>query len=186
MLNPTIDPEVKYLYLRDPWCEQRVLTLGRKFIQGKLYFSWALNKVERSKIAHECHGYRPQWVVYDRFDKKTARHIVCQRMQREDRRNVVTIKEGQTPIAAVLETLSRAWGTTPVEGQAYVPWRIASLVSRVLAPGAHPNPYPAKPSRSPRQELWRDGTPKTPPQMVGEQFSVTSTAALSELRKADG
>jgi len=177
MKNPSVDPEVKYLYLRDPWCEQRVLTIGRKFIDGDLYFAWAINKVERSKVAHECHGYRPQWVVYDRFDKKVARHIVNQRLALEHTRQRAFPMEGEKAIPAILRCIDTLCETLDaMQVKLCVPKRVGNLVRRALDPHKYPNPYPPKGEPT----HFRKDQVTLPAKLIGEQFTVTSTAVPQE------
>ena len=169
MKNPIIDPEVRYLYLRDPWNEQRVLTIGRKLINGdQLFFTWCLNKVERSKIAHECQGYIPQDIVHDKFCKKTARHIVCRRMQRPDRRNLVWVVKGTKFIPSILRAILSAPHSKAKTGEPFIPNRVTDLVARILDPDKYPKPY-----ASPKRDLFRLGAGNVPAKMIDESFTIT-------------
>lgn len=129
-----VDPLVKYLYLRDPWCTDRVLTVGRKIINGELYITWALNKVVLDKVAHERNRYMPKYIVLDRFDKKRARHIVCARMALKKHRLHVVKLAGEKNIQAAIRTL--------MENQDKRAESVRELVVRAVYPGKNPNPYP--------------------------------------------
>lgn len=97
---------IKYMYFRDPECPEHVLTVGRTVIDGELTVSYALNKVGPADVAYRKDNYVPRTIVYDRFNKKTARHVVQERLKRPDRRWVVAVEEGQRFYEAVIAFLT--------------------------------------------------------------------------------
>jgi hypothetical protein len=74
---------VKFVYVRDSRCPERVLTLARKIVSGKLRVSWCMNKVSESTYVENSDGvrYRVRAIKeFDVFNKKKGRHIASERL----------------------------------------------------------------------------------------------------------
>lgn len=105
-MNTQFDQELKFLYVWDRRCPERVLAIGRKFMNNKLCFTWCLNKV--------IEGYDP-WFgnvpglnvrVLDRFDKKLARHICSERFKNSEHVFEVDLEEDQRYSEAILRYIN--------------------------------------------------------------------------------
>lgn len=107
MTEPSDTPQIKYLYLHDPENPQHVLTIGRTILNGDLYVAHALNKVVQADVAHRRDGYKPRWLVLDRFNKKIARQIVDARLALPDKRTKIPVESGQKFIPAILHHLTQ-------------------------------------------------------------------------------
>lgn len=75
--------KVKFMYVRDPECEERVVTLARVLDGDKMRVAWCVNKVtERHEYVDggtwETRKYTVE--VHDKFNKKVAREIVLGRL----------------------------------------------------------------------------------------------------------
>lgn len=99
--NPT-----KYLYLRDPDNNDRVLTLGRRVDGDTVTLAYSLNRVVPSLEAYRHNNFVPQDVVVDRFSKKVGQTIVTGRFDSGvENTHSFQLRDGERPIEATLREL---------------------------------------------------------------------------------
>lgn len=96
--------KVKFMYVRDPECEERVVTLARVLDGDKMRVAWCVNKVTE----HHKHVDGGTWEtrtytveVHDKFNKKIAREIVLGRLfcEREPARFVEVVLDPEVSYA---------------------------------------------------------------------------------------
>lgn len=113
-----MNTDPKMLYIKDPDCPDRVVTIARKVTEdGKLWASYAMNRVDtfckREKL--ETEDGAPVWVetkgtcIYDPFTKRVGRRIAKSRLAApQDERHQrfvyeIPVADGQRNRDAVLQ-----------------------------------------------------------------------------------
>lgn len=107
----TARPEVKYLYVRDPLCKERVLTIGRvKKDEGQILAAYAVNKVTESFVVFRDHPQSKDPYVHDRFSKHIGREIVNHRLMDRTKRFDIGLPKGDKVriVPAVLQFFADA------------------------------------------------------------------------------
>ncbi len=87
------EPRIGFLYLRDPKCPRRVLTVGWQHMGGNLLrLAWALNRLEYDQVAFATDGFKPRVKkITDLFNKSVGRSMVKTRLKTDTPRFRLTI-----------------------------------------------------------------------------------------------
>lgn len=119
---------VKFMYLQDPDVPERVVTLARMLVGGRLRVSWCVNRVREENRElrvgkSRIHEYR--LVIEDCFNKETARKITTGRLKstRQDRYIEIEVPEGSKNLNTMLEV---------IPNDLVIPWIVRDVVLRCV------------------------------------------------------
>jgi hypothetical protein len=121
------EPAIKFLYVRDTACPERVLTIARRIVGDMVEMTFCCNKAELAATAHKSDGYRPRWVVMDRFEKAKARMITTARFKRADRVFQTPYRKGR-----VIEDALMFFASQDVMSDGKVPPAISRIARNAL------------------------------------------------------
>lgn len=111
---------IKFMYVQDPECSGRVLTIAWRRRFEKVYTAFAINRVIRlpsqvipvswaghEDLARSVLASRPHsaWYVVDKFSKVTARKLAAARLEENPNQYVLHIPEALRVPDAILTAL---------------------------------------------------------------------------------